>query len=563
MLRFIKKYWPEILVVGILAFAIFRATATGLTWMMVDSDGPEYVMDAKFFLTAHHTSAPLFLLLGRLFLLIPFGADYWKMSLMSGIFTLASCLFIYLIVKQLVEKHARFYGLLASVIFGGAALVIAQAVIVETYAVVTFFSVAAYYLVVKNQWYWASAMIGAGIVVHHLMLLTYIALFIFHKELRPFDFKPSFKIAHWKPFAISCSFLAFYIYMPLSIMFSEQLNMWGNTTFLDFFKNNIAVFNMLVGQLPIYELPKRILETFGILGISLGLAMIPVAYFLIKQKTWKSEWLFLFGLPVIYMTSDLAVQVAKYAEASIAWGAIMAVMVLSRVNWKYTIPIVLSALTLLVYNSWYFDIKHLDPNLSAQKFYDEQISKMQDGDVFVTMGAWEWIEVFLYNKETGHKINPICIGILASEDYQNLLRDKGIKVDSLMTDVQPGSDSHDLNEKQVAVAMSIVSLNDRGCTSRSTDPATYGAEIVPARGNEHLITQWVGQKNVIPQWRWKPDDPRAIISGSIEVEKWNFILQSTYSCMFFAEFATFGLFLNCLINRLFFKKKEEIKEMAK
>lgn len=554
-------YKWELLVLGILAFAIFRSTSTALTWMMVDSDGPEYVMDAKFFYIAHHTSAPGYLILGHLFLLIPFGADYWKMSLMSGIFTMASCVFIYLIVRQLVVKNSRFYGTLASVIFGGAALVIAQAVIVETYAVVTFFSVAAYYFVVKKQWYWASAMIGCGIVIHHLMLLTYIALFIFHKELRPFKFNP-FKIQNVKPFAITCAFLAIYIYMPLSIRFTDQPSMWGNTTFLDFFKNNIAVFNMLVGQLPIYELPRRFLETFGILGISIGLALIPVIIYLVKQKTWKNEWLFLFGLPVIYQMTDLAEQVGKYQEASIAWGAIIAVIFLSKVNWKWTIPIVLSAVTLLSYNSWYFNVSRLDPNYSAQQFYDHEIPKMQDGDIFVTMAAWEWIEVYLYNKEEGHTIIPVCIGILASEQYHQLLADKGVKVESLMQDVQPGSDSHDLNSKQVAVAMSIVNLNKNVWTSRPTDMATYGGEIIPAKGNEELITKWVGEKNVVPQWKWKPMNPYQVIDGSREVSDWNFLLQSTYSCIFFAELATFGLFLNYLINRLFFKKKEEIQEVA-
>lgn len=562
MLRFIKNHWGIILAVILLGIVYYLDSSKFLTWINVDSDGPEYVMDARFFFPAHHTSAPLFLLLGHVFLWIPFGSEYWRMSLMSAIFTLGAAIFIYLIVRQLVQKHARFYGILASVIFGGAALVIAQATIVETYSVVTFFSVAAYYFVIKKKWYWASAMIGAGILTHHLMFLTYIVLFVFHKELRPFKFKP-FKIQNVKPFLITCSFLILYAYMPLSIRFTDQPNMWGNTTFLDFFKNNIAVFNMLVGQLPIYELPKRILETFGVLGISLGLATIPVIWFLIKQKTWKSEWLFLFGLPVLYFCTDLAPQVSKYAEASIAWGPIIAVIALSKVNWKWTIPIVLSAITLLSYNSWYFNVGgHLDKNYAAQQFYDYEIPKMQDGDIFVTMAAWEWIEVYLYNKEEGHSINPICIGVLASEKYQDLLREKGIKISSLMTDVQPGSDSHDLNEKQVAVAMSIVELNDHVWTSRSTQPEVYGAEIVPAKGNEHLITMWVGQKDVVPQWKWKPMNPWRIIDGSREITDWTFIMQSTYSCMFFAEFATFGLFLNYLINRLFFNKRKEEKQLV-
>ncbi len=410
------------------------------------------------------------------------------MSLMSAVFTLGCMIFLYLVVKELLadNKRKRLFATLAVLIFGASALVIAQATIVETYAVVTMFSIAAYYFTVKKNWAMASVMLGAGLVTHHLILLTWLVLFVAHKEMR-----------NWKRLAITFSFLIFYLYMPLSVRFSDQPNMWGNTSIPDFFKNNVGVFMMLVGQKAIYDLPKGILDSIGVLGISLGLALIPITWYFVKQKKLvHCELFWLFILPIVYTFSDLAVQIQKYQEASIAWGAIIAVIVLSKWNMKWTYATMAGAIILLGVHANYFDLgRTLDPNLAATRFYDKELPKMQDGDIFVTMAAWEWIEVYLYNKEEDRHIIPVCVGVLASERYQDMLRAQGVKLDSLMTDVQPmtgESNANALNQKQVAVALSILEKNDRVWVSHSTEPEVYGAIVVPAKGNEQEISQWVG-----------------------------------------------------------------------
>lgn len=931
LFRVIRKYWPELIVLAVFAAVYLIDASPSLTWMLVDSDGPEYVMDAKYFYPAHHTSAPLYLLMGHLFLMIPYGTDYWKMSLMSGVFTTGTLVFIYFIVRNLLRHHpyVRFFGLLAASIFGAAALVIGQAVIVETYAVVTFFSVGSYYFVVKKKWYWAAAFVGMGLVTHHLMLLTLFVYVLAFKEMR-----------NWKRIATIAAFLIFYLYMPLSIRFTDQPNMWGNTSFKDFFTNNIAVFTMLVGQIAIYDFPKRILDTLGVLGISLGLGLIFVGWYVwrIRKQTkwWKNPLLWLFFLPIIYQATDLAPQVCfpkgttvlikrritcrgtksfetpiavpiervkvgdetlsynvatgikefkhvtqvfthhstatlllklsngnelrctpehpiavniqgnvtwvracdihngdeviqynyrglggrlyslaargktpeqmygdrasdfrehcrevvlasyqdpttkmrsperynkisqgqkkswlnplakyhttefherhirslkekprlwsieakakikatkkrqwqdsafahmmmrswrrhpnkaelklegiidqvcpdfryngcveqgvviggripdfvnvngkkkvielfgtywhrgqhiedrieeyakfgfgclviwenelhnpekvaakvkdftynpntnvvsvisieqvkreetvynlevadnnnyfaygilvhncKYMEASIAWGAIITVLLLSRVPKKYSYAMCLSVVVLLPINANYFDIgRTMDKDLAATKFYNEELAKIPDGGIFVTMPAWEWIETYLYNKENNRKIIPVCVGTLASEQYQDRLRAQGVYVESISPELQPGGDnkSHDLNEKQVKVAMSIINGNSNVWVSRPTDPSVYGAEIIPAKGNEYQISRWLGEASVEPQWSFKPSNPYDSITGSIEVEQWIFILQSNRSVIFFAEWATFGIFAYYLFYKLTNKKKTKAVE---
>lgn len=544
MIPWLKKYWPEVLTFGVVFGAILWATAPALTWMMVDSDGPEYVMAAKYFYPAHHTSAPFYLLAGHLFLRLPFGTDYWKMSLMSGVFTLGTMVFLYLIVRRLIQgspsgitmsmeanqRRARFYGLLAAVIYGGSMLIFAQSIIVETYAVVSFFSVAAYYFSLKKQWYLVATMLGFGLVTHHLILLTWLVMFIAHKELR-----------HWKTFGLTAGFLVFYLYMPLSVRFTDQPNMWGNTSIRDFFTNNIGVFTMLVGQLSIYDFPKRVLDVLGVLGVSFGLAVIPLAWWIWKYKKLRNELLWLFLLPIFYVSSDLAYQIFKYMAATIAWGSIMAVIALNQIDKKWLVYGVGGvAVVLLGVNTQYMDIgRTLDKNLSAQTFYDVQLPKMNDGDIFVTNGAWEWIEVFLYNKETGHSIIPVCMGILPSDRYRNMLRDQGVKIDELPLGSE-GTRSHNLNEQQVFYSLSITENNPNVWTSRPTHPETYGAELVPAKTNEGQFTKWLGHDIITPVVQWKPDNPWYTVTGALEVKRWIFILQSNRTVIWLATLLGLG-----------------------
>jgi len=58
-MNWLKKYWPEVLVFGVIAGVLVNNLAPDWTWMNTDSDGAHYTMAAKYLTTAHHMSAPL------------------------------------------------------------------------------------------------------------------------------------------------------------------------------------------------------------------------------------------------------------------------------------------------------------------------------------------------------------------------------------------------------------------------------------------------------------------------------------------------------------------------
>jgi G:T-mismatch repair DNA endonuclease (very short patch repair protein) len=287
----ILKYWPEFIVFGVLFVVYAICASPSLTWYNMAVDGTAYVMSAKYLYPAHKTSAPLYLLTGHFFMMPPIGTEYWRLAMMSAVFALGCLIFTYLIVRQLLKDNPRnrLYALIAVAVFGSSMMLISQAVVVVPFTMVTMFSLAAFYFTLKKKWAWVAVMLGLGLATHHLILITWIVLILFFKEMR-----------NWKRILITLAFVLFYLYIPLSKAFSDQPDMWLNTNVRGFLQDNIFTLSGLAGGVAIWDLPKRILELFGFWGVCFTIGLIPLGWFIWKQKYWKQPLFWLFGLPWVY-----------------------------------------------------------------------------------------------------------------------------------------------------------------------------------------------------------------------------------------------------------------------
>jgi len=523
----IRKYWPELLVFGVIFGVLLMCCTPNYTWINTDCDGIHYTYAAKYLVPAHKTSAPLFLLLGNLFLRLPFGEEAWRFALLSVFASTISTVFIYLIIKHHINN--RFCALTGALIFGGSALVISQSTIIESYALVTMFGLAAYYFAVKKNWLWCALMLGAGGAVHHLIGLTFIVLFIAYKGLRK-----------WKYIGVMSAFLLFYLYIPITTAINNPVNMWGNVTPATFLNDNLTSGAMLIGGLSIWDTPKRIFDAVGILGISFGLALIPIIWFiktrhndlnLTKKKYYQEPLLWLFILPVVYYATNLAPQTYVYMMPAIGFGAIMVGVGLSKMRHYWRWVILGYAVVLLVFNANYFDIgRTLDPEMSASKYYYDELDKVPDHEILVAQQGWEWACVPMYNVENGKNITPVCIGTLPSSYYQDWLQENGVKLIDYPDEP--------IRTKGTMIASSIIELNENVWMTQTTDPKTYGAKIVPAAGNNRELD--VASTNTAPQWQWIPNNPYDIITGAIEVEEWREIIWSNYSMLTIIMMSTIG-----------------------
>lgn len=521
MLSWCKKHWLELLVFGALLAGYILCTATNFTWINTDCDGAHYTYAAKWFYPAHLSSAPLYLIIGHFFTYLPIGTDYYGLAMLSVLSSIGACLFVYLITKH--YTRSKILSLIATIIYGGSALAISQGTIVETYALITMFMLAAYYFALKEKWWTVTVMLGLGLAIHHLAIITAIVIF--------FSFKPYRKI---KYVLVCALFAIFYLYVPLTnrepYLWQSQGNFWHN--FINALSNTGG---MLIGQISIWDLPKRIIEAALITVVCLGVGIVPAIVALKKYK-WNAHHLFwLAVIPIIYYITDLAPQTYVYALPGIAFASCLVGIGLAKIDKKWATAIVgLSAIGLSLFNFNYFDIgRTLDPNMEAVKYYNE-LDIVPDGEILVAQQGWEWTMIFVYNKYEDRNIIPVCGLNLTDSTYRKLLSET-YGINTQIADV-----SGTIIEKQIAQAKYIIANNDNVWITVGTDAATYGTSIIMADSNSEIVeTPWKPTL-ATPTWKFMPYNPYDIITGAVEVEGWSNVLQSSYSFMTFAMLATIG-----------------------
>lgn len=512
MINFIKRYWLEILTIGVIGGVLLLCAAPSPTWMNTDSDGIHYTYASQYLYPSHKASAPLYLLLGNLFLRIPIGTEFWRMALISVISGTIASLFILLIIKH--KTNNKWYSIIGALIYGGSALAISQNTIVETYPLVVAVCLGVYYFCLKQKWLTASILIGVAGAIHPTAMLVIIPMLIAYRK----------ELITWRRLGVMACFTLFYLYVPLT---NRPPYMWFPSNkvggILGFVKDSIDTATMLTGKLAIYDLPKRILDTGGLILLNFAvIGVVPLIYAFKTGKGWYKSLLFwLIAIPTIYYISDIAPETYVYIQPSIAFGAIAVGIGLSKLNKKLMIGTAVCTIFFLGFNANYFDLgRTLDPNLSATEYYEVELNKVPDGQILMPYYGWEWAAIYRYNKENDRNIIPISIDNISGKIYQEMLTEQGIKFDDNFNE--------DRLTRQNYIAVSIVESNDNVWTTRVTDAKTYGCEVLPA--TESLINKVPTEP--VGSWHWKPDSPYAIITGSIEVQNWGFLTMSNHNVLY-------------------------------
>src|SRR3990167_3287047 len=160
-------YW-KIALIFALALAYFAfMLPRDITWVSVGSDGPDYMLAAKYFRVAHPTGEPLYTLLGAVGVrLVRMGSEGWRYSLLSAVFSAGTAAILYAATRRIV----------APLVYLASGIVVSQSTILELYAPVTFFIVLAWWLHDMGYRAWGYAAIGLGLAVHHLAGFMFLGL---------------------------------------------------------------------------------------------------------------------------------------------------------------------------------------------------------------------------------------------------------------------------------------------------------------------------------------------------------------------------------------------------
>ncbi len=294
---------------------------------------------------AHPPGYPLYLLLGKLFmLLVPFGDMAMRMNLLSAFFASLTAVMIYLINRAL--SHGRLVSVSVSLIAAFSFTFWSQAVVAEVYTLsALFFCTLIFFTLLwlkdrEERWLLLLALTAGLALTHHVIIALYYPVFFIFILLRNYQFQPKNEesqgpvslnkkgmrpiepvrdgprlLKNWKLIVKTVALfllpLLLYLYLPIRSA-ANPLNDWGNPETLSAMMDHITAkqfgglflkhgFEGVLFQFKLFT--RTLLEQFPL--ILLILAAIGVIAGLMRQR--KAALFFL-----VLLLVNLSYSIAYY-----------------------------------------------------------------------------------------------------------------------------------------------------------------------------------------------------------------------------------------------------------
>jgi hypothetical protein len=125
----IRNEWPHLALLFTLIWGLYLLTAPRT--VILEDDGL-FILSSWFLGIEHPPGYPLYILLGKLFTLWPFGPPAWRVHSLSALFAAAGCVLIFIIARILIPGRAAAY--LSALGLGVSKTYWSQAVIADVYS---------------------------------------------------------------------------------------------------------------------------------------------------------------------------------------------------------------------------------------------------------------------------------------------------------------------------------------------------------------------------------------------------------------------------------------------
>lgn len=334
------RYAPPLILAFSLMSVYLNSMAPGLTWANDGVDGGDLITAAATWGVAHPTGYPVYLLLARLFQLLPIGSLAFRTNLMSAFATTTAALLIYDLVIRFLSysnenNHQNWLaGLASAYAFGLSPMIWSQAVITEVYALNALFVTLILYLSFEDSFYSYSKkgsdrllglVFGLAMGNHITIALLAPVLLppnLFRKLglagkwmspiLHAWKQNPAIHLFERRLTWLGIGLLA-YLTLPLRALFRPPVN-WGNPLSLDNFGWLISG-NLYQDQLFDFNLPAiwqrarggtaLLIEQFGIPGLVIGLIGL-IIFYKSSQLYASTIWIVIvfFVFSILYATHD-------------------------------------------------------------------------------------------------------------------------------------------------------------------------------------------------------------------------------------------------------------------
>lgn len=405
-------------IIGLVAFLYYLIlSAKDWTWVFVSQDSGDWLTAANMWLVPQPYGSPLYIVLCRLFGLLPGNQAFNLTLLLSVVPAAITVAVVYLVVVRLTGR--RLVAMVASGVLLASAVFLTQSTVLEEYVIATMFLTLAMYFRLHTRPYLCALSLACGSAIHVIVLLAGVIWVVA-------DFK--FWASKLRPLLLSGvvaggSYILILVLMYLDTprMFAGGLNLKSLTDYLS------ATGGGVTGQLSIYEFPQRLWDALRIFAASLGLALIPMIYALRHPIKHLRLGLFatIFIMVGFYITC-LDYGSWTFLTFAMPSFAILTGVGLSKLQPYHTNLVIASCVALLGLNSVFLNANTLTNDKPIAREYYEELQLLPPSSIVVThAGAYSMGTFYAMSK--GVDVIPLVFPYLdwwEFEDYRLWLKAK-------------------------------------------------------------------------------------------------------------------------------------------
>ena len=385
------------------------------TWVFISSDSGDWLAASNWWLVPQPYGSPLYIMLGHFLNAFP-GDLAIKMTIaLSVIPSAVTVLLVYLITYKLTSS--RSIALVAPCVLLGSAVFLTQSTVLEEYALATMFLTLGFWCYLGKRTYLTAISWGLGASIHVFVLgaTLFWLLVEWRRYLKPFLLATTPIVAGFY------GFILLLMYLDTPRLFAGGLSYFSLQQYLT------TTAGAILGQLSIFEAPKRLLLTIQILLMSFGLAVIPFAKGVSKPITRST--LVMIGIvmwTLWYQVTSLDPAAWTFITYASPFIAIIVGVGLARLSASHANYIIAGALALIIVNASLLNADLLTREKPLARTYAEALWELPDSSIVLT-SAGSYSMGLYYVMSEGKDLIPLTYPYLDDwefRDYATWLQQK-------------------------------------------------------------------------------------------------------------------------------------------
>jgi hypothetical protein len=423
-------------IVVILGLYYSFTISPGLTWAHFSADGGDLIAAAATGGVPHPAGYPLYLLLARIFQLIPLGPLAFRTNLFSAFCTVLASLVLYALLARAFQARpqGRWTAFFGALVYGTTPLIWGQAIVTEVYALHgLLFLICIYLLCSEHPPYppWTCGLVTGLSASNHLTSLLLLPLLALGAEDR--------KIVSPSMLLQAClgvlAGLSLYLILPLRALSHPPVN-WGNPSTFDGFIWLVSgqAYQTYTFSLSFVDILQRLhaassffVEQFTVIGIILViyglLSRIPGRLRL--ATVWASLSFFFFA--ITYAPLDSQVYLLPVWSCCVIWLAfgIQDLLMYFSTRLRHQTGLkVLLFISLVVRAGYVFPGVDLSQDTRAEDFVAEAFSHIPRDAIVIASGDEMVFSLWYLRFALMQRTDMIVVadGLLQFEWYRNNLR---------------------------------------------------------------------------------------------------------------------------------------------